>query len=238
MNRARQVWPAAVWVSLSSLGTIRLMPDWASLGREIRAPHQWIAKVGADQAALTLALLACWLLAVWALFALSVVAASAVPGRVGACAGRTAQAVLPSSVRRAVAAAVGLSIAFSPVPVGAATPGPVAAGPVAASPVAASPEISAPGPVWPTDTAGAPVTPGPAAQVVVAPGDCLWVIAARRLGANPSAARIATEWPRWYQVNRDLIGSDPAVLRPGAVLIAPRTGRLADPSTTEPEGAK
>jgi resuscitation-promoting factor RpfA len=56
--------------------------------------------------------------------------------------------------------------------------------------------------------------------VVVRPGDTLWSIAA---AADPSAsaAEIAASWPRWWRANRDVIGADPGLLRPGQHLLAP-----------------
>jgi resuscitation-promoting factor RpfA len=60
-----------------------------------------------------------------------------------------------------------------------------------------------------------------AGSVLVRPGDCLWLIAARRLGPQATAAEIAREWPRWYAMNRQVIGDDPDVIRPGQPLAAP-----------------
>jgi nucleoid-associated protein YgaU len=57
--------------------------------------------------------------------------------------------------------------------------------------------------------------------VVVRPGDSLWAIAAARLGADASQARVAAEWPRWYATNHDSIGADPALIKPGQLLHAP-----------------
>lgn len=57
--------------------------------------------------------------------------------------------------------------------------------------------------------------------VVVRTGDTLWDIAARHLGPEADAASIATEWPRWHEVNRESIGADPDLLLPGTVLVPP-----------------
>lgn len=59
--------------------------------------------------------------------------------------------------------------------------------------------------------------------VVVRSGDTLWSIAARHLGPDASPEDIAAEWPRWHQANRDLIGPDPDLIRPGQELVAPPT---------------
>lgn len=57
--------------------------------------------------------------------------------------------------------------------------------------------------------------------VVVRAGDTLWHIAARHLGEDADAAAIAEAWPRWYEANRALIGSDPDYLLPGTRLVPP-----------------
>jgi nucleoid-associated protein YgaU len=57
--------------------------------------------------------------------------------------------------------------------------------------------------------------------VRVHPGDSLWLIAARHLGPAATSAQIAADWPRWYAVNRTVIGTDPALVLPGQLLHAP-----------------
>lgn len=67
--------------------------------------------------------------------------------------------------------------------------------------------------------------------VIVRHGDTLWSIAAGHLEPDdpvpgtepPDAARIADEVDAWHTVNRDAIGSDPDLIRPGTVLHAPDT---------------
>ncbi len=58
-------------------------------------------------------------------------------------------------------------------------------------------------------------------HVVVHQGDTLWSIAARHLGSGATDAEIAQEWPRWYRINRHLIGADPHRLLPGERLRSP-----------------
>jgi nucleoid-associated protein YgaU len=60
--------------------------------------------------------------------------------------------------------------------------------------------------------------------VTVVRGDSLWSIAARHLGPHATDQQVAREWPRWYAVNRRVIGSDPDLIRVGQVLTAPGTG--------------
>ncbi|MBT2586081.1 LysM peptidoglycan-binding domain-containing protein [Arthrobacter sp. ISL-95] len=64
-------------------------------------------------------------------------------------------------------------------------------------------------------------TPPGEVAVVVKDGDSLWSIAASRLGPFATDVDVALTWPKWYSANRALIGSDPAVLRPGQVLQPP-----------------
>ncbi|MEH0111037.1 LysM domain-containing protein [Tersicoccus sp. MR15.9] len=55
----------------------------------------------------------------------------------------------------------------------------------------------------------------------VVAGDSLWSLTARQLGPLATDVEIARQWPRWYDLNRDVIGPDPAVIRPGQVLRVP-----------------
>lgn len=83
-----------------------------------------------------------------------------------------------------------------------------------------APPAAAPGPV-----ASAPVRaarePQAGHELVVRSGDTLWTIAARHLGPEASDIDIALEWPRWFENNRAVIGSDPDALLPGQILKAP-----------------
>ena len=60
-----------------------------------------------------------------------------------------------------------------------------------------------------------------ATEVTVRPGDSLWSLSAARLGPYASDVDIALDWPRLYQANRDIIGGNPHLLRPGQVLRVP-----------------
>lgn len=64
-----------------------------------------------------------------------------------------------------------------------------------------------------------PATPPP--EVVVRHGDSLWSIAARHLGPDASESEIARAWPAWHDTNREVVGDDPDLLRPGQVLRPP-----------------
>ena len=131
------------------------------------------------------------------------------------------------------------STTATPAPASDAQASPAPASPAPASPAPASPAPAAPVPapapaLAPTPTSTAPTSPAPSSAapaprpettrrstVVVRPGDSLWELAERSLPAPVSDADRAAEWPRWWAANRDVIGDDPDVLRPGQHLVAP-----------------
>ncbi len=86
----------------------------------------------------------------------------------------------------------------------------VSAAPAAAPAVAASAALAAP-------AAPAVAGPGPVTRYVVQPGDSLSGIAAR--------FGIQGGWPPLYASNLKVIGWDPDVLHPGAVLVLPGPAR-------------
>jgi hypothetical protein len=72
---------------------------------------------------------------------------------------------------------------------------------------------------------GIPV-PAPRVETkyTVVPGDTLWDIAAKTLDTH-DLRRIARYWPRLHRANRETIGRDPNLLRPGQSLrLPPETG--------------
>ena len=69
-----------------------------------------------------------------------------------------------------------------------------------------------------TTAAGTPATAPPAPQYVVQPGDTLSGIAAR--------LAVRGGWPALYAANRQVIGRDPALIRPGTVLVLPGRGAV------------
>ena len=64
----------------------------------------------------------------------------------------------------------------------------------------------------------------------VAPGESLWSITAHLLPVDSGPARIAQAWPALYRANSEEIGTDPSLIRPGAVLSVPDS--LSAPGTT------
>ena len=55
----------------------------------------------------------------------------------------------------------------------------------------------------------------------VLPGDTLWDIAGKVLETSDMRA-IARYWPLIHRANRDVVGADPNLIRPGMVLVLPR----------------
>lgn len=91
---------------------------------------------------------------------------------------------------------------------------------------------AAPAPVSSTTAPAAHRPISAPATYVVRPGDSLWAIAARHLGPQASNADIAAEWPRWYRVNRAVIGSDPSLLLVGTRLAVPHPRRTGTSAST------
>jgi resuscitation-promoting factor RpfA len=230
---------AVVLADLTALLT--LAPEPAALARELTSPHAWLAEVGADSAASTLAGAALWCVAVWLGLGLGAALAIQLPGCVGRTADAAARVLLPRALYRVVAGALGFGILLAPV-AASARGGPVAqtgAGPAATSVSPTTPPTppptlpaptwpgepptSGPAPAAPTVHDGAKPTGRPADGVIVRPGDSLWRIAAVHLGERASAAGIAAAWPQWYAANRTVIGADPNLIEPGQHLQAPAT---------------
>ena len=88
----------------------------------------------------------------------------------------------------------------------------------------------------PTTTDGrASTTSGPEASErthTVRPGESLWSITATLLAPGAGAARIAQSWPALYHANADVIGANPALIRPGTVLTVPRSLATTSSTTT------
>src|SRR5687768_3848959 len=68
----------------------------------------------------------------------------------------------------------------------------------------------------------------PAAAITVRAGDSLWSIAASGLGPGAGVAEIDAAWRELYAANRDAIGGDPDLIRPGLDL-EPAPNRKARP---------
>lgn len=181
----------------------------------------------------------------WLLLGVLLETLALAPGALGRAASGASAALSPRVVRRAAALVLGAGLGAG-LGTGSAQAAPqratavvtqvaaVVAG-VPASPGADLPDPGwrpAPEPGWVPEAPavrpqpdlaalGARSRPARDGCVVVRRGDSLWGIAARHLGEGASDAEVAAQWPRWYAANRDVVGPDPDVLRPGQVLRAP-----------------
>jgi nucleoid-associated protein YgaU len=148
--------------------------------------------------------------------------------------------VAPAVVRRALYAGLGVTLLGVALPA-ASSPASASACLAGGGTTAAAEAVPAPAvPAWlpeaptahlsdrghaveamPNETAPKETT-WSGTTVVVRPGDTLWSLAAGRLGRQASPAQVAREWPRWYALNRVVIGSDPDRIRPGQRVRVPR----------------
>ena len=230
MHRPR---PALV---VLGVGLVLLLaaPAPSAAWRELRETSSTLDPTGPVVAAV--ALLA-WALAGWLAVTVLVTAAGRLPGVAGRLAGAGARRIAPAAVRRAVEVALGLAVAIGvagAAPAAAASSS--AAAPTSASqptvrePSAARPDLDWPRQTAPPGTAPAVAATAPTEPVLVRPGDSLWRVAAQQLQAagtpDPSEAQVAQAWPAWWSANRDVVGDDPDLIRPGMRLSSP-----ADPLT-------
>jgi hypothetical protein len=164
---------------------------------------------------------AAWACLGWLCIAVVAALLGTLPGRLGALGRRISALSLPAIARPALAGLLGLAL-LQGGPAAAVAPGHASSG------VAVSPNDPPPGASldWPTPAPTVPLQPAPAERgrsiVRIRAGDTLWDLAAARLGPRATIRRTASEWPRWWAANREVIGSDPDVIRPGEQLIVPR----------------
>lgn len=107
----------------------------------------------------------------------------------------------PEAVRRLVLAACGLTVVVAAVPAQADPAG----GPPTPEPEPASTALLRPAP----------------AELVVQPGDSLWALARSALPPTATDADIDRAWRRLWAANREAIGPDPDLIRPGTQLRRP-----------------
>ncbi len=176
-----------------------------------------------------------WTLLAWLLVVAAVTLAARVPGLSGRLAAAVGRRIAPFAVRRLVATALGLTMG-----VGALAAAPALADvPLPPTPPTASLD-------WPLAGVGQPtprIAASPAvvastshgadAPLVVRAGDCLWGIAAAHLPADATDAQIALAWPAWWAANREAIGADPDLIRPGLQLNPPIRPAIALPTPPE-----
>lgn len=199
-----------------------------------------------DQSAPLVAVLAllAWALAAWLALTVLLTAGGHLPGQAGRALHALARRVAPTAVRRGVEVALGLTVVVGTLAA------PAAAAPGSEAPRAGAPLVSldwaAPAPGSPApdldwSATAEPAVPSPpapaeAAPVVVQPGDTLWDLAEQDLraaltatestatepnAAEPTDAAVAAAWPAWWSANREVVGDDPDLLRPGTPLAPP-----------------
>ena len=61
----------------------------------------------------------------------------------------------------------------------------------------------------------------PPRTVEVHAGDCLWTVTAALLGPRATDAEVARSWPLLRSANREALGPDPDLVRPGTTLLVP-----------------
>ncbi|WP_164860112.1 LysM peptidoglycan-binding domain-containing protein [Actinomyces wuliandei] len=96
--------------------------------------------------------------------------------------------------------------------------------PASTTPEPGPAEPTGPGPQEASTTPQeAPEPPGQAPRTshTVAPGESLWSVTAHSLPAGSTAEDVAAAWPALYEANREVVGPDPAVVRPGTTLTLP-----------------
>lgn len=131
----------------------------------------------------------------------------------------TARLGCPAPLRRALLTALGLVLAGgSGLHAGAASAAP---GPLG---TASRGQLGLPVPVRPLGAA--PVLPRQ--RVEVRPGDSLWRLSERRAPARATTQDLARLVDRTYRANREVIGPDPDLIRPGQQLRVPRQLRRTE----------
>lgn len=212
-----------IWAGLAT------RPDPATLFRGSVSSLQEAAGFAAAAAGLAVAL---W----WSLGLILAVVSTALQKAGHAAAAAAAGALAPSFMKRLAAAAIGLNLVSGMGAASAAesfaldSPAQSISAPAAGSSAAADAgqDGEPPSPHWkPRKVPSAEnvfIRPGRAdtpAQTTVQAGDSLWSLAAAQLGPLAADARIAAHWPRWYEVNRTVIGDRPDLILPGQVLEVP-----------------
>lgn len=232
-----QPWLRQATVLSASLGGLAALGAHpVTVAHGLRHPHAWVARAGADEAAAQLAQLLVWCLLAALLAGLvlasALAAAANLPGSAGAAAGHLTRLVLPAIVRRVlgvgvVGVGVSATLAFAVAPAAHATApgtGQDASGRAAAGAVRVLPAPALPG-HQAAELAAVPSVPvvADARRYVVRPGDSLWQVA-QRCHPTATAGALSALWPAWYAANRELVGPDPDVLRPGQTLQVPESG--------------
>lgn len=227
-------WRPSVLAAVDLAALLGVVTLWSTSTAALAA-----ARAGAADFDMLLGLaasLAAGALLAWVVLVVTATVLTAVPGAAGVLAGRVAERVTPVALREVVRVALGLSVVVGPVttalPAAWASESPQPQGEVGPElPTVGRPAIGAPNepPAARVTLGTRPVVPPrePRDQeVVVRRGDTLWEIAARHLGHGVDDSEVAAEWPRWWQANRLVIGSDPDLILPGMRLRPPHPDRV------------
>jgi resuscitation-promoting factor RpfA len=229
------------WLVGLAGATLVLLTSTGPLLARLDAPG-----AGADATVATAAAVLGWLVLGWLALGvvltlvdvLTGVLTAAARGPLGQIAGALTPAVVSQAVRRSirvglVAGAVGTAVvtptvAFASSTLPAADISLTHRTPPPTWPVLDRPAHPVPAAVSRATTASSDAAPSsptraPGARYRVRPGDSLWSIAAQHLPPGASQAEVARAWPRWWRVNRDVVGTDPSLIRPGQVLRVPET---------------
>lgn len=172
---------------------------WRSLRRPDAAPERLVEHLVVVLCAAAMAAVLLWLLT-------CVAVCWADTRRGGTPVGAPDGLFRPRLVRALVAGAVGAAVATSAPGAGAAR-----------------------GPELPRTLDGLPLpdrTYGGVRTHVVTAGESLWSITSERLPAGADDPRVARAWPRLHRLNRDRIGPDPDLIRPGTTLRLPPWGSV------------
>ena len=198
-------------MAVVALALAALTPDLTRRPRRWRHAQRTVDTRGADALLVSAAGLVAWVIWAWGALGLALTAVSALPGAVGGAAGRLLRVLLPAGARRSAALALGIGLGIA-APV-------LVSSPVVGTDYLTVAVATTPGavPDWPAEQ--------PADSYVVVRGDCLWDIAAARLGAAGSPvtnAATATAVQAWWSANAQVIGPNPDLILPGQVLRSPQ----------------
>jgi hypothetical protein len=200
----------AVWAA-ASLGTAALL-RWLLLGLPTSPPADVVAALVGGCTAVAVGCLA-WL---WLLTTLVVL--DVLRGR------NTTRRGVPHAVRRWVLVACGVTLASGLLAPAQAERG---ASEPARPGAAAALLVGLPIPDRATTTTqwlgllARPRERSAPEEVVVATGDSLWDLAARGLPLAADDAEIEQRWREIYRANREVVGADPDLIRPGQRLLLP-----------------
>ena len=168
-----------------------------------------------------LATVASWLLVGCASWLLLICGAALLEARTAGRLQATAWMGCPPSLRRALLAALGVTLVATPSPAHPAT------GSGSPDWISSPTGASAPHPALPVPALPVPARPvgsmrgTSVACVLVRPGDTLWRLAEHRLPATALPAAVADLVERLHRRNWHVIGPDPDLIHPGQRLVVP-----------------